>query len=302
MLETHPLNGNTHYDWIDVEAPTDEEIQQLAQTYNLPTLYLQDVMQPEHLPKWEYAEDSQLYFLIGRYYSPEGRGHNKVQDFTRKLAIFYYKGRVITIHRAQVPFLDDLKQACKVAGNRYQTPFLLLCKILKEIFRSYEDIIQKHNDELEFYEDKILSKTQLPPFIRGLFVLKRQVGLTRKIIIMSKNLLDALTEFDQDSARVQDTRDMHLRVENQLDDLNERVNHIISIHLALQDQRSNEVMRVLTIFSAFFLPITAIAGIYGMNFLYMPELQHPYGYFACLGLMATVSLAIFFWFKRKGWM
>ena len=73
------------------------------------------------------------------------------------------------------------------------------------------------------------------------------------------------------------------------------------MQLALASHRSGEVMRVLTLFSAFFLPLTFVVGVYGMNFDYMPELRHPLGYPLVLAAMAGVTLAIYVWFKRRGW-
>ena len=86
------------------------------------------------------------------------------------------------------------------------------------------------------------------------------------------------------------------------DELMEEVNNLLSIHLAMASHRTNEVMRVLTVFSAFFLPLTFIVGIYGMNFDRMPELRSPWGYPIVMLLMVGISWAIFAWFRRRGWL
>ncbi len=93
------------------------------------------------------------------------------------------------------------------------------------------------------------------------------------------------------------------------DEVSESIASLMNLHISLQSQktneasrRTNEVMRVLTLFSCFFLPINFIASIYGMNFKYMPELDHEYGYYSALGVMLTVALGIFVWFRRKGWL
>ena len=74
------------------------------------------------------------------------------------------------------------------------------------------------------------------------------------------------------------------------------------MHVTMASQRTNEVMRVLTVFSAFFLPLTFLVGVYGMNFRFMPELEQRWGYPAVLGLMGVISLVIFVWFRRRGWL
>jgi magnesium transporter len=91
---------------------------------------------------------------------------------------------------------------------------------------------------------------------------------------------------------------MHFYADELLDD----VNNLLSMHIALAAHRTNEVVRVLTIFSVFFLPLTFIVGVYGMNFRFMPELQHPWGYPVVLGAMGIVTLAIYLWFRSRGWL
>jgi magnesium transporter len=93
------------------------------------------------------------------------------------------------------------------------------------------------------------------------------------------------------------------------DDIYEEITGLLNLHLSLMSQktneasfRTNEVMRVLTIFSIFFLPLNFIAGIYGMNFENMPELREPHGYYITLGFMIMIVLGITYWIYRKGWM
>jgi magnesium transporter len=91
---------------------------------------------------------------------------------------------------------------------------------------------------------------------------------------------------------------MHFYAEELLDD----VNNLLNMHLALATHRTNEVVKVLTIFSAFFLPLTFLVGVYGMNFAYMPELTHPMGYPAAWLLMVSVSVVIWVWFRKRRWL
>ncbi|HEX5962233.1 MAG TPA: CorA family divalent cation transporter, partial [Gemmatimonadales bacterium] len=86
------------------------------------------------------------------------------------------------------------------------------------------------------------------------------------------------------------------------EELVEDVNNLLSIQLALASHRTNEVVRVLTVFSVFFLPLTFIVGIYGMNFEFMPELRKHWGYPAVLAGMGLVTLIIYLWFRRRGWL
>jgi magnesium transporter len=82
----------------------------------------------------------------------------------------------------------------------------------------------------------------------------------------------------------------------------EELNNLLNLSMSFSAQKTNDVMKVLTIFSAFFLPLTFLAGIYGMNFKYMPELAQKWGYPACLAVMAFITMGIYSWFKRKNWL
>ena len=127
-----------------------------------------------------------------------------------------------------------------------------------------------------------------------------------------ENFLDALYDGlrDADAAmarRLLAEAESHLRESADaylfwVDQMLEEVNLLLQVHLAMSSKRTNEVMRVLTVFSAFFLPLTFIVGIYGMNFQYMPELAQHWGYPAVLLAMAGIAAAIWLWFRRRGWM
>ncbi len=96
--------------------------------------------------------------------------------------------------------------------------------------------------------------------------------------------------------------DMFLRVLTMYEEVDNSTNNLLNIYIGLTSQRTNEVMRILTIISVFFMPLTFIVGVYGMNFKYMPELDVKLGYPLTWFAMLLVTLGIFFWVKRKGWL
>ena len=140
--------------------------------------------------------------------------------------------------------------------------------------------------------------------LKNLYALKRKVYLLRKLSNLSADILHHLAPIDntQKSKPVlQDLKDYYVKVDTIVESNHEDINNLLNIYLSISSQRNNEVMRTLTVFTAFFLPTTFIVGLYGMNFEVMPELKHPFGYPAVLGLMILVTATIYAWFKRKGW-
>jgi magnesium transporter len=106
-------------------------------------------------------------------------------------------------------------------------------------------------------------------------------------------------DFSENSARLQDAKDTLIACSLKLNENMDDAQNLLNTYLSFSAQKNNDVMKMLTVFSAFFLPLTFIVGVYGMNFDNMPELRHPMGYFAVLVMMLLISLGIFGWFKSK---
>ena len=103
-------------------------------------------------------------------------------------------------------------------------------------------------------------------------------------------------------SELRDVVDYRLKLSNQLNESSENLQQLLHVYLSLSSQRTNDVMRVLTVFSVLFMPLTFIVGVYGMNFDNMPELRWPMGYYAVWIFMVGVVLALFWWFKRRNWL
>ena len=133
-------------------------------------------------------------------------------------------------------------------------------------------------------------------------MLKRRTSLCRKLLLLTGEVVSAVQHRQKKSYELQDIRDTQTKLQLFFDQLNEDSQNLISTYMSYSAQKTNEVMKVLTLFSAYFLPLTFIVGIYGMNFDNMPELRYRYGYPVIMGLMLLIFLLIFFWFKRRKWL
>jgi magnesium transporter len=148
-------------------------------------------------------------------------------------------------------------------------------------------------------EKTIFLKDHRAILLEELYFIKSQSRILKKVLHITQNVIDQVADKFSNSFQFQDIKD---RLLNQLtinDESVENSNQLMTTYLSISDQRNNEVVRLLTIFSAFFLPLTFIAGVYGMNFDFMPELKWRYGYLFSILFMFLIVLIIYIWFRRK---
>lgn len=291
------------FEWLHYLEPDEKELQQLAENLGLLPIFIQDILQAEHLPKVEAFGTGGCFFMIARVLDPAlgNKDFNSIQEATRKLAIVVEENRIITIQRASFPWLDDLIHHAHTWPHNL-SPFQLVCKLLKHCFRSYEPALFKLGSDLEFFEGKLFENERFPPFAKSLYAIRRKGSILKRLLTVSSPLVEFLQSGEKADPLAQDALDMFQRIQTLADDANERAAGLINLNLSISSQRSNEVMRFLTIYSAFFMPLTFLVGIYGMNFRFMPELDWQWGYAFCWGLMLGVAGFHFLWFRRKKWL
>jgi magnesium transporter len=281
-------------------SPEPEELQAVAEQYGIHPAFVADALQPEHLPKYEPVGNTDFFIL--RYYAVHNdKKADTIQELTNKIAVFHTSNLVITIHRYEVPFLDNLKRDI-IDTNQCKDTFYLLNRLVKAVFYTYEPPAHALAAAIDNYEAETFLKNKLPSILKGLYHVKRKVEVSKRLLLLSKDILERIDDPAHQNPDTRDTRDLYIRVLTLFDFMDENANHLLNIYFSLSSQRTNEVIRILTLFSVFFMPLTFIVGIYGMNFSFMPELRWEFGYPVVLLLMIAVSLSIFIWFKRKGWL
>ena len=279
------------FEWIDITNPSKEELLDLTAGLETDINLLEDSLEYGHLPKIEVFEN--LTFIIFRAYAENNNDKaSSVGQLSNKIAFFLYKQQLITIHRAEFPFLQ------KITGQ-YRHPQLLLIDIVNEMLLSYEHPIQQQFNNIDDIEKLIFLNKNKSISIETLYYQKAQARISKKILQLTQLVLNQIKVEPEFSSALQDLKDTTVSLILQNDEIIEDGNTILNSYLGLTAQKSNAVMKLLTIFSAFFLPLTFIAGIYGMNFAYMPELTMRYGYFGVLAVMVGIALVIYLWFKRK---
>ncbi|MEJ7914140.1 MAG: CorA family divalent cation transporter [Chitinophagaceae bacterium] len=286
--------------WIDITEPSMPEMEKISKTYNLHYQLVRDCMQPDHLPKYDSVND--VNFLILRYFSGAAdRKMATIQELSNKIAIFYTKDFLITIHKDRIQFLENIRKKY-IDSNRCSGPEEAVTKILWSGLETFDDPAQKLSEQIDSFENQILLKTVTNQQVEALYHIKRQAAISNKILMLMSEPINHIRMIPKDDPALQDVKDQHLKIITLYTQILEEVNNLMGLYMSFAAQKTNDVVKVLTIFSVFFMPLTFIAGIYGMNFEFMPELRQQWGYPGVLLLMVIVSLIIFTWFKKKGWL
>jgi magnesium transporter len=297
------------FTWVDVVDPTPEELAEVARRYNLHPTSVEDSLEPEHLPKYERIGSTT--FIIVRAIDSAARGDcSTLHEMTRKVAIFYGTDFLITIHRTEQPFLTEIIEEYRSTAppdgvEERRKGFLprLLIYIINGAIATYQRPLEEAETAIDMFEATVFGEHEFSGLLRRIYLVKRRITLMRRMLLHTLDAVKKLVPGAEPTAPLyQDLREniesTHFFAEELLDD----VNNLLSIQLALASHRTGEVVRVLTVFSVFFLPLTFIVGIYGMNFDFMPELRQRWGYPAVMIFMAVVTLGIYLWFRRRGWL
>jgi magnesium transporter len=302
MQQTVWQRKDPPFAWIDVTAPTPEELQELATRHGLPATAVEDCLDPEHLPKYERFNDSA--FLILRVYDPAAPpSAGTVQALTRKIALFVRPEIALTVHRVDLPAITAVRERFSGPGAEGRNGVGLMSALVNQTLESYDKPLQQAEDEIDAFEEGLFRPELPPPPLERIHVLKRRVSLIKRMLWQTQNVIVRMTPSGERTQPLyQDLRENTESYHFWADQLQEDLNNLLGMHVTMASHRTNEVMRVLTVFSAFFLPLTFIVGVYGMNFVHMPELAERWGYPAVLALMALVCLVIFVWFRRRGWL
>ncbi|MEN9511859.1 MAG: hypothetical protein RLZZ370_1678 [Bacteroidota bacterium] len=280
-----------NFRWTNVEQPDQKELEALAAQYRLDFFQIQDSLQHGHLPKFE--RQPEYNFLILRAFTSNiEEGATTVSDLSNKIAFFYNQEQLITIHRSPFQFLQE------VPKDPADSEALLLF-LIGQMAETYQAPLDALDRQIEAFEQTIFLKDHSRISLEDLYYLKTQTRITKKLIQLFQQTLTHLEVSPVNRTALQDIKDRLVALVLSYDEVLENAHNLLHTYHSVNAQKSNDVMKLLTIFSAFFLPLTFVAGIYGMNFRNMPELEWTSGYYLAWGLMLLIAALVFIWFRRR---
>jgi magnesium transporter len=290
--------------WIDLEEPSVAELKLLEDPFSFHPLAIEDCLTPEHQPK---IEDFGPYiFLISR-----GINFNVPSEHcdTLKLAAFMGPNYLVTYHRARMRSVTTVreKHLKDTRGTAFRGVDYLLYEILDHMVEHYFPVLEEIEKEIDAIEDELFRSAGNETLGR-ILTAKRRVLEIKRAVAPHREVFGriARNEFEEISPGTtvffRDLYDSTYRLTEMADSYRDLLSGTMEAYLSVVSQRLNEVMKVLTIFATIMLPLTFVAGVYGMNFKFMPELGWRYGYFLVWGIMIAVAAGMLVFFRRKRWL
>ena len=286
--------------WFHFDSPAEDELLFLQENFKVHHLTVEDIVNQNQRPKIEPFED--YVYLAVHLLRREARWQIEPSE----LDLLIGRGWLISVCYGKLPELIDearLKENLLPALARGVD--FLLYTLLDLVADSYFPILDALEEEIDGLEDRLLVHARRGDMNR-LLSLKRSLMHVRRAVTPQREILNQLARHDFPFAQPEsmvyfrDVYDHLIRMGEEIDTLRETLSSVLEIHLASTSNQLNATMKRLTAYGTIFVVITAIAGIYGMNFKFMPELEWRYGYFAVLGAMAAISLGLFAYFKKRG--
>jgi magnesium transporter len=288
--------------WINVDGLGEPEVvARLGERLGFHPLAVEDVFNVPQRPKVEAFADHYLVILKMLRVTPA------IEE--EQVSLFFGAGYVVTVQeRPGGDVFEGVRARIRANRGRIRTsgPDHLAYALIDSVVDGYFPVLETLGERLDQLESDCLARENqaLVPDIqllrRDLLTVRRAVWPTREAIVVMQRDESALVS-PETRVFLRDCYDHAVEAIDIIETDRETASSVMEIHLATQNQRLNEVMKVLTVIATLFIPLTFIASIYGMNFEHMPELHTRWGYPAALGLMAVVAGGLLLYFKHRGW-
>ncbi|HYD24570.1 MAG TPA: magnesium and cobalt transport protein CorA [Croceibacterium sp.] len=298
-----PSPAKSEFDWVGLVEPSDGEMQAVAAKYRLHPLAVEDAMSQRQAPKAE-AYGAQL-FVIAR---TADLGDNDRIAYGQT-ALFLGKDFLVTVRQGSTRAHDRLRAQLEAVPEKLaEGPDFVLHAVLDFIVDGYGPLLDRLEAEVGEMEDNAVARFPDPGRIRRIFHLRRELRRFEDIAGRMEEVAAKLAEVEQPAidrrARpyFRDVLDHTRRAVTKARWLNDTLGAMIEVAGLLEQSRQGAITRQLAAWAAILAVPTAIAGIYGMNFAVMPELDWRYGYFMVVGAMALLCVGLFVRFRRIGWL
>ncbi|MBD2755119.1 magnesium/cobalt transporter CorA [Spirosoma validum] len=315
-----PASSTPYVNWLDVDGIHEPKVvAALGQQYHLHPLLLEDVLNTEQKPKIDiYDEsptgngvveptDSVVFVTLKMLHHSRQRQEIDIEHISMVLGknylISFQEERTKDIFE---PVIERIKASS--GKTRRNGADYLLYALIDVIVDHYLLITERIGEKMDEVEEQIVQERANQQTLGTLYTLKRELAFIRRAVSPVRDIISTLLREESDLIQhntfpyLRDLADHMNQVIETLESYRELIAGLMDVYYSIVSNRMNSVMKTLTIFSAIFMPLTFIVGVYGMNFDNMPELHKQYGYYVVWGIMALVTVGMIIYFRRRGWM
>jgi magnesium transporter len=301
--ECFPYRDTSTVTWINIDGLSDTRaIEEIGQCYSIHPLILNDLQNTGQRPKMQDLE-SYLYLTIKMMTID-----NKTQEISiEHVSMILGSTYLISFQENVGDVFDPVRERIRREGRiRKFGPDYLVYALIDDIVDNYFLVMERLEERVEELEEELVVNAT-PQSLSKLNKLKKDMIHLRKAVWPLREVISALDREDSPLIRAEtriyfrDVYDHIIQVIDTLETFRDMVSGMIDIYLSSLSYRMNEIMKVLTLIATIFIPLTFVAGVYGMNFDYMPELRHPYGYFMVWGVMIGVVVIMLWYFRKRQW-
>ena len=305
VKECCPYKEKPTITWINIDGVHEVKIiEELGKIYNFHPLILEDIVDTDQRPKIKDFGDYIFIILKMHYYDKE---NNEIK--IEQVSLIFGKNYVISFQEREGDVFDSIRERIRnnIGRIRKARADYLIYALMDAIIDNYFTILEKLGEETEDLEAKVI-KDPVPANLQIIYKLKSELIFLRKSVWPLREVISILEKGE--SVLIDKSTNIYLRdiyghtiqVMDTVETLRDVISGTLDVYLSSVSNKMNEIMKVLTIIATIFIPLTFIAGVYGMNFQYMPELKWVWAYPLILSVMLIIGIVMVIFFKKRKWM
>lgn len=301
--ECFPFREKKTVSWINIDGLHQVDvIEKIGNCFGLHPLVLADIVNTGQRPKLEDFEDY-IYIVLKMLYQSND------EIIAEQVSIILGENFVISFQESQGDVFNLVRERIRKGKGRIRKmgADYLAYSLIDAIVDNYFIILEKAGEKIEGMEEELVANP-IPEILQNIHNMKREMIFLRKSVWPLREVISILQRGESRLIQkatgvfLRDVYDHTIQVIDTVETFRDMISGMLDIYMSSISNKMNEVMKVLTIFAAIFIPLTFIAGVYGMNFQYMPELGWQLGYFMILVIMLIVGVSLVFYFRKKRWL
>ena len=291
------------FEWVDVGAPDRAALRALSLKYGLPDDAIQDFLDPQQLPKYE-REGQGAFIILRAHAETIAASAANARELTQAFAIYTMPGLVLTMHHRDHRALAQLRahyaSGAAVPDATEDLAAVVLDDVIRTTLTTFTPPCDLLARELATFEETLLSPRVTEAGLEQVFIRRRRASTLVTLLRRTREIV-ARVRSHPSKPDTEETSELVDTLGYRAHELVEFADQLINLQIAVAAHRTNQVMRLLTLISVVFMPLTFVVGFYGMNFD-MPEYHLDYGYLIAYALIIGSILAAVLWFRRRGWL